>query len=635
MMLVCRILILISMICMWSGSYVSAQMLRAPSKPEPVVIDEITVRGNDRLDDKKIKSQLTLSQNHWYNVIKKKKLLTERVLQYQEALIDSLYHVNGFLDGGSRIAVKPRGDSKRVEVIIEINEGLQTLIGKVQFSGELQGLDSKVMGRLKKIKAGKPYNHMQIAEAAYELKDLFAANGYAYCEIKSSAQISTDRRTADVMIKIISGPKTSFGNIAISGLNNTKENVVKRELLFHEGDSFNKEKILDSQRRLYSSGLFSYVSANPQYFTDTHSPPDIEIRLTERKSNYLNVRGGAGQDHQRDFTLDTSAEYGNRNLFGTGRRASAKVVSSFAISTRQDQFKNFKNSFALTYLEPWTFFVRMPLEIQLTYEPKTQSATQSYSYDKYAASFTLTRELDRYTDLRFTEDFESINIHDIPAEQQASFRESDKIKLRRKFISSIRKDRRDNLLIPTSGYLTQLAFEYVGGIQGGDVDFLKFGIDWNRYQVFRSKNVFASRLQLNWLKEFGSRRIIPIEDLLFLGGANSVRGYKENDLGPKFTVTDADTSLWGTPKGGKFSLLANFEIRRPLFWRFGVTAFVDVGNLWNSPEEFQVKDLRLTAGTGIQFFTPIGPIRFDYALRVIRAGDKPGSKYHFSILYIF
>ena len=113
-----------------------------------------------------------------------------------------------------------------------------------------------------------------------------------------------------------------------------------------------------------------------------------------------------------------------------------------------------------------------------------------------------------------------------------------------------------------------------------------------------------------------------------MGGASTVRGYRENDLGPKSEET-------GNPMGGKFSLLANFEIRSSLFWRFGGTIFSDVGNLWEEPEEFRIEELRLTAGVGLQFFTPIGPLRTDYAFRLIRAGDEPGGQYHISILYIF
>jgi outer membrane translocation and assembly module TamA len=82
-------------------------------------------------------------------------------------------------------------------------------------------------------------------------------------------------------------------------------------------------------------------------------------------------------------------------------------------------------------------------------------------------------------------------------------------------------------------------------------------------------------------------------------------------------------------------ILGNLEWRRALFWKFGYTLFVDAGNLWFEPKHMKLETLRMTAGLGIQFFTPIGPLRLDYALRMIRKDDPQGGRFHLSILYAF
>ncbi len=613
-----------------------AQVLMNPISQTEAIIKRIDIEGNSYFNTSRIKSELTLREPHWYTIIKKKERLTNRVLEYQKGLIDSLYHINGFLSVNTSISVKRLSNPKYAEIKIAINEGTQTIIRKVEFSGGVSKLKDQTAEKIKLIKVGKPYNHMSIAEITYEIRNLYQKYGYAYCKVNTSVEVSPDKRSADILVRIIPGVKTTFGLISIKGLKYTQNYIASRELLFKTGDIYNNEKILDSHRRLYSSGLFSFVSISPHYYPKTQAPPDITVRLHERKPNYFTIKTGAGQDEQRDFTLDASALYGNRNLFGSGRKFGVSAVSSFEILGKGNKLFNFKNEFSVSYTEPWIMFTRMPLEVQFTYAPNTQSATQDYVYDDYSVAFALSKELSRYSELRLTENFESINIRNIPTDQQEAFRESKQIKLRRKFIADLKKDRRNNLLVPTNGYLTQFHFEYVGGIQGGDVNFVKFGISWSRYQLFKRENVFASRLQINWLREFGSTKIVPIEDRFFMGGASSIRGYRENRLGPKFTSDNPDSlALKGYPQGGKFSLLANIEIRRSLFWRFGGTIFTDIGNLWEKPEDFRVEDLRLTAGVGIQFFTPIGPIRADYATRIIRADDPPGGQYHFGILYIF
>jgi outer membrane protein insertion porin family len=82
-------------------------------------------------------------------------------------------------------------------------------------------------------------------------------------------------------------------------------------------------------------------------------------------------------------------------------------------------------------------------------------------------------------------------------------------------------------------------------------------------------------------------------------------------------------------------LLANAEIRKALFWKFGYTLFLDAGNVWFEPKNFNMSDIRLTGGLGLQFLTPIGPIRLDYARRILRDGDPVKGRLHLAILYAF
>jgi outer membrane translocation and assembly module TamA len=82
-------------------------------------------------------------------------------------------------------------------------------------------------------------------------------------------------------------------------------------------------------------------------------------------------------------------------------------------------------------------------------------------------------------------------------------------------------------------------------------------------------------------------------------------------------------------------LLVNAELRKSLFWKLGYTVFLDAGNVWAEPTNFKVSDIRLTGGVGLQFFTPIGPIRLDYARRILRNGDPAEGMWHLAILYAF
>jgi outer membrane translocation and assembly module TamA len=112
-----------------------------------------------------------------------------------------------------------------------------------------------------------------------------------------------------------------------------------------------------------------------------------------------------------------------------------------------------------------------------------------------------------------------------------------------------------------------------------------------------------------------------------MGGASTMRGFKENTMGP----TDEE----GDAKGGKFMVVGNVEYRRSLFWKFGCTIFVDTGNLWEKPKHVNGKDFKVSSGMGIQFFTPVGPLRLDYGRQLPIKESAETGRFHLSILYAF
>jgi outer membrane protein insertion porin family len=170
----------------------------------------------------------------------------------------------------------------------------------------------------------------------------------------------------------------------------------------------------------------------------------------------------------------------------------------------------------------------------------------------------------------------------------------------------------------------------VGGFLGGDNHFFKTGFSWARYNnLSRRKklNVLATRIKLGYADGLSRSDIVPSFDRFYMGGASTMRGFKENSMGP--------TDMGGGPRGGKVMLLGNIEYRRALFWKFGYAIFVDAGNLWEELRHINGRDFKLSSGIGIQFFTPVGPLRLDYGRQLpIKESPKTG-RFHLSILYAF
>jgi outer membrane protein assembly factor BamA len=209
---------------------------------------------------------------------------------------------------------------------------------------------------------------------------------------------------------------------------------------------------------------------------------------------------------------------------------------------------------------------------------------------------------------------------------------------------SVSRDTRDFILNPTVGSYRVVSSQVAGGVLGGDNDFYTVESSYQHYFGVRGRSVFAWRVRAGYADSYGRSPEVPVENRYFLGGANSVRGYKESSLGP----LDGDS-----PAGGDFLLLANVELRFPMpliaKWNFFGAVFLDSGNVWadisdvsssdfnltSSIGETQVTDYRYGTGLGLRYNTPIGPIRLDWGYPLKPDGDNSGGRLYLSLGQIF
>jgi outer membrane translocation and assembly module TamA len=144
--------------------------------------------------------------------------------------------------------------------------------------------------------------------------------------------------------------------------------------------------------------------------------------------------------------------------------------------------------------------------------------------------------------------------------------------------------------------------------------------------------VLANRLRIGTIDPIGDLLSnVPFYKRYFLGGASSLRGWGRFEVGP--------TSGFGLPIGGHTMLEGSSEVRAPLTDKFGAVAFLDFGNVWTQPWDFNVTDLRYAVGPGLRYLTPIGPARVDFGYQLnpipnLRVNGEPERRHwrvHFSI----
>ncbi|KPJ49389.1 MAG: hypothetical protein AMJ41_03070, partial [candidate division Zixibacteria bacterium DG_27] len=420
----------------------------------PNIVERIDISGNYHLSDKEIKKQMVLEERRWYHLFRKKRRITERFLQFEKASIDSFYHSQGFLKATSVVEAQPGSREDRAVLEVVIHEGPQTFIEELKLIGDIGSFSNEVWKNFKTIMPGSPLDRTALRQVALAVKNTYADHGYPYAEVSVGVEIPEDYESATVTFSINPGELARFGRLEIVGLDKTQDHVARREITFKEGEIYRRRKIIDSQQYLYSTGLFSYVSLSLVETSADPLRPGMRLTVAERKPNYVNLKLGAGQDYERDFTFETSVAWGNRNIWRRGHRLSLSLSSGFQVIPDWD---NYRNRLSISYLWPWWILPRTPLSLDFTYEPGKLPVNRDYVYDDFSASFGLSRELRRVYLVALTYQYEHIHVHDIPEDQQATFRAEREIKVRRKLILNLSKDSRSNIFTPSGGSLTNLS----------------------------------------------------------------------------------------------------------------------------------------------------------------------------------
>jgi outer membrane protein insertion porin family len=617
----CFLIWIILFLC-FKSALAQSEMKNLREKP---VVKEIVISGNTYFSNGKIADQMSTQKNRFYNFLKRKKLNPRR-LPVDAWAIDSLYHINGFLEAKATIDYKIENGKAIVQV--KIDEGKQTKLGKLKLEGGLESLNLAAEKVIRRAEEGKPYNPSQIRDLSSEIRALYANNGYPYVQIEETVEKNEEKSIANLSFRISPGEKVFFGKVTCQGLKFTQPNIALREIVFKKGEVYSREKIMDSEQRIYGTGLFNYLSLDVENLEEKPLNPDFNLRLVEKKPSFVRFNGGLAQSQQQDLSLDFLGEWGNRNLFGTGRSLSLSAYTSWVIITK---LENLNNRFSINYTEPWLVGVKFPLLLDVYYEPGIRSVfQQDYHIQSWGGDITFLKEFKRYTKVWLGFGYQRVSIFGVPQEEQEKFLKEMGINVRRKIDLTIERDTRDNPLVPMRGAFTQIYAEQVGGFLGGQNNLVKFSISWNRYNQLSHKSgldALATRLKFGYVEELTSKDYVPTFDRFYLGGASTIRGYAENSMGPK------DEN--GDPLGAKVILIGNIELRRGLFWKFGYTFFVDAGNGWLSANNISLDSIRVSGGLGLEFFTPIGPLRLDYGYRLKRGGDEKEGRFHLSVLYAF
>lgn len=599
--------------------------------------------------------------------------LVPRQLPLDLVRLERFYYLRGYRQASADTVVDRSEEA--VRLTFEIDEGTPHVIESIDYEG-LAAFPEWRQERLIRdlpVAVGDPLNSLRIDAARNMILSRLQNIGYAHAEVLIDQFIPDGTRSASVRFVFDTGPAVRFGEIEVTGNRILDDTSVERMMPFSQGDPYSRRELEEGQRNLYSLEVVRLANVVEQgEVFDTVMPIGIEVQ----EGDLHRVRTALGWS--TSDCVNAEAQWSSRNWFGGARRlqVTARIANILAPQFNQnlcpqtgaDEFAELNGQVSVQLIQPWIFSPRNSLNINAFIE--RQSLPDVFIQEAAGFSIGLSRLLGnrltgtlswepQLTRLNGAEIFFCASFLVCTEDDIRVFREANWLAP----ISLLfQLDRTDQILNPSNGWQGTIDLQTASRFTASDFSYRRATASVSGYLEFGGGTVGALRVAGGIVTEGEFLRIderqnrtgiVHPEKRLYSGGANSVRGFAENRLGPRILVSDAidliespqgtavcspeqvfDRSCDATalapglftprPTGGSRLLEANLELRFPFGGdRFQFVTFVDAGQVWESGADVDVADIEVTPGLGIRYFSPVGPIRIDLGLRSDRRDALP------------
>jgi len=562
----------------------------------------IDIEGAHKLKTKELKNVMHLKKGNKY-----KEYLLKYLLQTDINNMKDKYSSEGFFNVKIDYLLKKKKPGEE-KVTITIDEGPRCIINKLDVQGppDITMEERKRVWMASRLKVGDPLIEGFINTAEQNIFSYYSNMGYIYAQVHTGLTYNADKTGAEVVFVVNPQHIAHIGDVVVQGNNKVQEEIILRELTFKKGEVYDPQKISDTQRKIYSTHLFRDVKIRPIEYELAPETVDMIIMVREDKFHWIEVSPGYESPDKARFSLS----WGHDNIFGHNQRLTATGTVSYGFSSKEDI-----ESLSISYQVPWV--LGWPFSGSLSPYWIRENHI-NYKFYKLGAQLELekdfTKKLTAISDL----DYYHIRFFGETTDSETSLPEKELTNIA-SLGFSLRYDSRPNPFNPLDGSYSYVSATMAGGILPSDYDYLRFITEINRYMPVKTEVVFAIHLRFGQITPFGKSSAIPVFERFFGGGAFSVRGFKERQLGPK----DSE----GNPIGGDTLFAGGLELRfrLPLISELTIpwinlslnnlwgAFFADVGNVFSTFNDFKFNLLHTCIGGGIRYNTPVGPIRLDYA----------------------
>lgn len=617
-------------------------------------IRHINLIGNEVYDQKDLTDSWESAESNWLSWYRRDDQYSREKLAGDLEKLNNYYLDRGYVDfslDNTQVSISP--DKRDMFLTMGLTEGEVYKVSTVDITGDTV-LPKENIERLVLVKPGQTFSRALLEVTSNAITATLGNIGYAFAQVNPIPDVNREDRTVAIKLQVVPGPRVNVRRIVFKGNTRTSDEVMRREMRQFEGAWYSQVAIDRSKVRLQRLGYFESgsVDVKTEPVAGTNDQVDVVFDVKETTSGSFVF--GLGYSQLSGIT--TSVQLSQNNFLGSGNRVSVEAQRNVYLQRYSFSFLNpyfTDGGLSLGYNVWWREFDNS--EFNTAQYSSTSAAGQMVlgipitEADTVSAMFGIDRN-EIFTFRGSTPDSIVDYIDALGTRTFHSWRSQ----------LAWARDTRNDYLQPTRGTLQRISLEAT--LPGSTAQFYKLNYEFSKYWQISRALVLNTRVELGYGDSYGADEVrvfcqtnpgqppvppaagmiaaaaepdcapgsvhdrtlvasgLPFFENFYAGGARSVRGFRDNTLGPR---ESASGSSFLQPLGGAVKTIGSLEMFFPTLFdspAARISAFVDFGNVFKDVDAVEASELRASAGIALMWRAPVGPISISYAMP-LRQGD--------------
>lgn len=568
-------------------------------------INKIVFAGNHKFSSTELEDAILSKRAKWWRFFATDdRFDPDRLMADQQAL-RQIYGNKGYPDfriisASSELS----NDRKHFYLTFVVEEGDYYKFSDISINTTVKGIDVERLNKEITFSKGDGYSAKELDKTITAISEVLGEKGYAFVVIEPIVNKDNKNKTASVTFSIKEGPRIYIDRVTIQGNSRTYDEVIRRELSIHEGDIFNTLKLRQSETNLKNLDYFKAVSVDAEQ-AESPDRANLNVKVEEQSTGSVRFSTGYSTVDGVIFNLG----YSERNFMGKGQTIHADGTVGKRV---QD--------FTIGIIEPYLFNKRLvgTFDVFSNRNSRIDTFTTKTIGFSVGIGYNLTTNLIQKWNYSLHSDKTS------SIEKTASvFLQNEP---RKAIVSSmahtIKYDKRDSIIDPTKGYVLSMTNTFAG--VGGNISYLRNDFSSTIFYTPVEQMLVFAKLDFGRVQKVGKRKL-RIVDGVYLGG-DSFKGFEYGGIGP-CDVASLNKDIIGGRKYWTATLEGQFSLGLPVDLGIRGAAFTQLGSVWDAPVTKNVsgghlidnRKTRVSAGFGIIWKGPLGPLRIDYAVPIVRS----------------